>query len=499
MEKNKKWIEMYAEQGAVSCLAADLVVISARKYQQELDYAPKDQLFYSSQEKYAGAYSDVALAEETQRGFRYWTSDENFKKFISVANHFLKTNEEIFQKYISTNEVGYAAYKEVGKNLTETTGAYLLTQPQRQEDLEKQLKKELAEKIGEDYVEVYQKITQSEKVSSLQKEKFEFFSLVQEIVASVGWDASLREALKSNPTLQERLNQILKKYKHVAIGGFSNDWRNEKYYEDLFNQLKENQSHFENEYAELQQYESVVSRTRTEIVKKYKLSNESLEIANRLAEIGYLRLEMHYSYDHLHYLANEIIGNVAKKFDISDDLLFYLTNNEVLQSLQNNSIAPELKERAEERKLAYLFLVEDNSYALYSGMEAKALFNSLLPEEDYSAVKELKGQSAYRGQIRGSVRVFKFTGDSPELHREMRDFKKGEVLVASQTAPIMMPAILKASAIITDEGGITAHAAIVARELKKPCIVGTKVATKALRTGDLVEVDANTGTVRILR
>ena len=62
-----------------------------------------------------------------------------------------------------------------------------------------------------------------------------------------------------------------------------------------------------------------------------------------------------------------------------------------------------------------------------------------------------------------------------------------------------MPAILKAAAIITDEGGITAHAAIVARELKKPCIVGTKIATKALKTGDVVEIDANKGVVKILK
>ena len=66
------------------------------------------------------------------------------------------------------------------------------------------------------------------------------------------------------------------------------------------------------------------------------------------------------------------------------------------------------------------------------------------------------------------------------------------------TTPDFVPLIRKASAIITNEGGITCHAAIVACELKKPCIVGTKIATKILRDGDLVEVDANNGVVRIL-
>ena len=66
------------------------------------------------------------------------------------------------------------------------------------------------------------------------------------------------------------------------------------------------------------------------------------------------------------------------------------------------------------------------------------------------------------------------------------------------TSPDYMVAVKKAAAIVTDEGGVTCHAAIVSRELKIPCIVGTKNATKALKTGDLVEVDADNGVVRLL-
>lgn len=57
----------------------------------------------------------------------------------------------------------------------------------------------------------------------------------------------------------------------------------------------------------------------------------------------------------------------------------------------------------------------------------------------------------------------------------------------------------KASAIVTDDGGITCHAAIVARELKTPCVVGTKIATHVLKDGDMVEVDADKGSVRIVK
>ena len=75
--------------------------------------------------------------------------------------------------------------------------------------------------------------------------------------------------------------------------------------------------------------------------------------------------------------------------------------------------------------------------------------------------------------------------------------KKGEILVTTMTSPDFVPAMKLAAAIVTDRGGITSHAAIVSRELGIACIVGTERATKILKDGDLVEVDANEGTIRV--
>ena len=62
-----------------------------------------------------------------------------------------------------------------------------------------------------------------------------------------------------------------------------------------------------------------------------------------------------------------------------------------------------------------------------------------------------------------------------------------------------MPIMRKAAAVITDEGGITSHAAIVSRELKIPCIIGTKVASKILKNNDMIEMDLNTGIVKKIK
>lgn len=104
---------------------------------------------------------------------------------------------------------------------------------------------------------------------------------------------------------------------------------------------------------------------------------------------------------------------------------------------------------------------------------------------------EVKGFSACLGVASGVVRVIESVQD---IHR----VQEGDVLVAVMTRPDYLPAMKKAVAFVTDEGGITSHAAIVAREMNKPCVIGTKCATKILKDGMRVEVDANKGVVRIL-
>ncbi|MFQ5621074.1 MAG: PEP-utilizing enzyme, partial [Candidatus Nanoarchaeia archaeon] len=103
--------------------------------------------------------------------------------------------------------------------------------------------------------------------------------------------------------------------------------------------------------------------------------------------------------------------------------------------------------------------------------------------------KEFTGMVACKGFARGRVRkIFK--------REQVGDVQEGEILVTSMTVPDFLPAMKKAAAFVTDEGGIVCHAVIIAREMGKPCIIGTKIATEMLRNGHEVEVDADNGVVR---
>ncbi len=77
--------------------------------------------------------------------------------------------------------------------------------------------------------------------------------------------------------------------------------------------------------------------------------------------------------------------------------------------------------------------------------------------------------------------------------------QKGDILVSIATDPDIVPAMKKAAAIVTEQGGVTSHAAIVSRELGTPCVIGTKIATKVFKDGDLVEVDAVKGIVKLIK
>lgn len=113
-------------------------------------------------------------------------------------------------------------------------------------------------------------------------------------------------------------------------------------------------------------------------------------------------------------------------------------------------------------------------------------------EQDLTGIKELKGTVAQPGMAKGLVKII----NTPE---DLDKMNEGDILVSEATTPSVVPAMKKAGAIVTNEGGLTCHAAIVSRELGIPCVIGTKIATKVLKDGDMVGVDAERGVVKIIK
>ncbi len=144
--------------------------------------------------------------------------------------------------------------------------------------------------------------------------------------------------------------------------------------------------------------------------------------------------------------------------------------------------------KIERRSRGYVFCNGN----LYETRELPAVLaeNGYEYSEDSTDAKFASGTVAFNGGIVSGRARLVFAAE------QLPAFKEGEILVSPMTVPDFVPAMRKAAAIVTDEGGITCHAAIVARELGKPCVIGTKHATKVFRDGDLVEVDSEKGVVR---
>lgn len=119
------------------------------------------------------------------------------------------------------------------------------------------------------------------------------------------------------------------------------------------------------------------------------------------------------------------------------------------------------------------------------------LYADFTPNISTNQDELIKGQIGNKGNVIGTVKIIK--------QIEKSSINKDEILVCEMTTPEHILLMKKAAAIITDKGGILSHAAIVSRELKIPCIVGTKNATQILKDGDLIEVNANKGIVKILK
>ena len=186
--------------------------------------------------------------------------------------------------------------------------------------------------------------------------------------------------------------------------------------------------------------------------------------------------------------ANEFANYISNKIKLSHKLFRFLTYEDITEYLINKkkpNISLLLK-----RQRHYIITKEGilfESLEHYLNREGY-----VLKQLELKGITEIKGQIAYPGIVRGRVKII----HSKEMFGK---FNIGEILVTSMTTPDFVPLLKKSSAFVTDEGGITCHAAIISRELRIPCVIGTKIATKLLKDGDLIEVDANNGRVKIIK
>jgi phosphoenolpyruvate synthase/pyruvate phosphate dikinase len=190
------------------------------------------------------------------------------------------------------------------------------------------------------------------------------------------------------------------------------------------------------------------------------------------------------------YASLDLINKFAESIGTNYETLIYLTPMELQELEHSQENMEKYAERAETRRKGYAFVFDGSGTHIYTNKEMHEIQAAL--EEKVSEAAIISGQCASRGRAKGKVKII---NDASELEK----IEKGDVLVTQMTTPDFIVAMEKAVAIVTEIGGITCHAAIISRELGIPCIIGTNTATKTLKDGDFVEVNADEGKVKIIK
>ncbi len=290
--------------------------------------------------------------------------------------------------------------------------------------------------------------------------------------------------------------EMRKKLDHHAI---QFDWINTSYHigksltaQDFFERIKS-----ENPEAALKEMEKQ-RECEKQILQKIVLffTEEEQDIIEAMQTIIYMRNYQKETVNECQHKSEFFLEQVAKYLGVAlqtvlahspEEIHDYLVKESTLRSI------PKLKDTYEKRLGEFVIEYKSGKTIIIDSNEEVKKYQAIvkIASEDNSD-NQINGLSACRGYVKGNVRVI-------TRKKDIDLFKDGEVLVTVMTSIDNVHLMKRASAIVTDEGGITCHAAIFSREFGVPCIIGTKKATQILKDGDLVEVDADKGTVKIIK
>jgi len=344
-------------------------------------------------------------------------------------------------------------------------------------NLEKFLKSKLS---GEEYNEVFRIFTEPAFNSFAQEQEIALLKLMSKFYS----DGKMREDAKFNKLLQkhaEKYGWIYYVYAGPAYTakdflGFIKDY------------LHKNANPKE-KLKEINNHQKQIKKLKKIWLKKLqpdKFNKLILNLAGKVVWAKPRRKDLQsYSYYHLEKLQREI----GRRLHLS----LAQVRSTPIEMLEIALPGGELDiNKINQIQKSHICLPNDDlSISILFGGEADDFKNKYLKieKEEIINVAELKGACAYPGKVQGVVRRI----DLPE---QMFKMQYGDILLSTGTTPSIVPAMKKAGAIITDEGGLTCHASIVSRELQIPCVIGTKNATRVLKDGDKVEVDATNGIIK---
>ncbi len=421
-------------------------------------------------------YMEADAPERLFQSMKKYLAPDSVEKELTIFDGYLrklrKTVEDTRNKKINKKELPILFKKIIfllGNLYPYSNAFYLLTQ-----ELEKSIKNKLKNKYSKkETASIMVSLSEPVRNTSINNYSEAITSIAEEIKIKYGAISKdeITKKYKDNEWLRKKINSLLPTY--YCLTSLNGGARTiESFFPDIA--------------------VAMVARTKN---KKHQIPSIIKKEASFLRAIIYFKDELSsfvvpyikYGLQREWHVAADILG-------VSPNDLEQLQISEIISLLNNKkNLRHKIKRRKES---TFFFHSPYHSTVVFEGATAKKEMKVISKQTTFTpclSQNKIMGQTGSPGRIVKGVcqRILKSS--------EIINFKEGNILVAVYTAPEFVPAMKKAMAIVTDTGGITCHAAIVARELGKPCIIGTKIATQMLKDGDLVEVDANKGIVRKIK
>jgi len=504
-QKRKNWISVIRRRGEPVLMNSHLLTAYQDQYHQEILLLPRG----VHDAKYIDGLvifeaNDIG---ELQKCFAERITPEYFSYFISKCrdetSRLLRTARKIWAEapygQIINNEllVRFMRYSsDVIRVMPYLAGIVIL-----EGVLQKHIEDKLRDHCQKNNIEVNTKVYLNSLIFP-QEKSIPSQALIElyELGAEVELNSSLRkifdlEASKALshlsekfPNFMEALDTYLDKYDFMDMEYFAGRPITP---ENLFGRIKTVVVDSKNKIKQIKRDQKRAEKEFEQAVEKLQLTSELRSLIDFARSLHALRQHRADSLFRAGRDVFDFMNAIGSRLNLDDyDAVVALTWQEIAESLFKGELVVD-RDIVAARKKDYGFIMEDGEVAYITGDELAQELAKLPTKEK---VEELQGDIAFRGTYRGQVAIV-------TTYEEIDKVKKGDVLVSPMTDPYYVPAMIRAGAIVTDEGGILSHAAIVSRELGVPCIVGTGKATSVLKDGIIVEIDAlgERGRVRIVK
>jgi phosphohistidine swiveling domain-containing protein len=353
-------------------------------------------------------------------------------------------------------------------------------------------------KINQPLSQIFYNLTLSEELSYAQKQEIDLERLLTKIKQRPRLNQFLKnktsgEMTKKLPEKDQEINNYLdshiQKYSWLPYQCEGPGWDKRYFLKEIREKLRENI----NPKLIIQEIENkpkkILERKKI-IIKKLNINQKHQKLLKIFTDIVFLRGYRKDSISLGCYARDHLLRELAQRLKIKLKYFRYIYPWEMEKAVLERDFSLSLLKKRFQYHV--YFYHENKKVNILVGSKARDFIKKLSwQKRKINKKAELKGTSASPGKAEGRVTIVNITKD-------MRKMKQGNILVSEATSPDLMPAIKKAQAIVTNVGGITCHAAIISRELNIPCVIGTKIATKVLKDGDLIEVDADEGMVKVI-